>query len=394
MTAGITRRDFLRTAIGTGAVAVVPPTLQRRLLGGLGPAARPLAGATGAGTSTAAPLPAGGLFFLDPGRYATAAAICARIVPAGTDPTPSPGAAEAHAAVFIDRFLAAFELPASVADGPAIYVHGRYSGRNPLPDNTTGTPSSTFPPDDFLTVPSGGQPQFHALPLGTYQALSWRVQLYGASALASLPAGASPAWRSQVGNLIPAPTGLRTLYHDGLKAFDDYSRQTFGVPFAQATPEQQDLMLEAAGNVIVSQLPLPTPPGAPAEAKALFPSITVHTFQGCYGLPEYRWLNQKDSSDPTGLWRLIGWDGDTQPLGNSIYDDSAFGPGQGPNQGFGDPGVFQPRGDYREHRPVSTLGPGDGLELTRADLVPVIEALRRLGVLAHSPASAAKGVRP
>ncbi|MHB8671289.1 MAG: gluconate 2-dehydrogenase subunit 3 family protein [Acidimicrobiales bacterium] len=390
MTAGMSRRDFLRAAIGTGAVAAVPPTFQRRLLGGL----RPPRGTTAAGAGGATPLPAGGLFFLDPGRYATATAICARIVPTGANPADSPGATEAHAAAFIDRFLAAFELPAAVADGPAIYVHGRYSGRNPLPDNATGKPSSTFPPDDFLTVPSSGQPKFHAMPLGTYQALSWKVQLYGTSALASLPAGASPAWRSQVGGLIPAPTGLRSLYHDGLKAFDDYSRQTFGVPFTQATPQEQDLMLEAAGNVVVSQFPLPTPPGAPSEAKALFPSITIHTFQGCYGLPEYRWLNKDDSADPTGLWRLIGWDGDTQPLGNSIYDESAFGPGQGPNQGFGDPAVFQPRGDYREYRPVSTLGPGDGLELAKADLAPMVEALRRLGVLAHSATAGKKGVRP
>lgn len=373
----LSRRDFLVAALGTGVVAAVPPNLQRRLLW-VGPP-RP---------SGPAGVPDGGLFFFTPHQYETCAAICARIVPTGDDPSRDPGATEAHAAVFIDRFLAAFELPGTVANGPAVYVHGRYSGRNPFPDNSTGTPSRSFPPDDFLTATSPSAAQLHTVPLGPYQELSWRARLYGPPALDHLPAGASPKWRAQVGTLIPAPVPLRTTYREGLAAFDRYSQDLFGVPFAKAEPAQQDVMLEAAGNVVASPLPLPSPPGAPEAAKALFPVVTVHTFQGCYGLPEYRWLNQANAADPTGLWRLIGWDGDTHPLGNTIYNDSAYGPGQGPNAGFGEPGVYQPRGGYREYRAVSHLDAGDGRTLDERDLAPLVEALRKAGVLRP------RGVRP
>jgi hypothetical protein len=82
--------------------------------------------------------------------------------------------------------------------------------------------------------------------------------------------------------------------------------------------------------------------------------LLSHTFQACYGIPEYRWLHENP------LWTLIGYDGDTQPLGNSIYDENlaGAGPGEGPNAGFGERGVYVPAGGYREFRPVSYPGPG------------------------------------
>jgi hypothetical protein len=132
------------------------------------------------------------------------------------------------------------------------------------------------------------------------------------------------------------------------------------------------VLLAAAGNVVLAALPLPipSPPAAPDAAKALFPTITVHTFQAVYGLPEYRGL----AAEP-GVWRAIGWDGDTVPLGSSIYDESLHGPGQGPNRGFGETGVYEPRGGYRELRPVSYLHEGDN-ELRQSDVVAIIDALR------------------
>jgi hypothetical protein len=134
-------------------------------------------------------------------------------------------------------------------------------------------------------------------------------------------------------------------------------------------------MIEAAGNVVASQFPLPSPPAAPDDAKSLFPHVVINTFQGTYGLPEYRWLNGPDS---TRIWAEIGWDGDTQPLGNSIYDENLYGPGQGPNAGFGEAGVFEPRGAYKEYRPVSYLD-GTGTELTETDIAPLIQGLKAKG---------------
>jgi hypothetical protein len=365
MPSQLSRRDFLVAALATGATIAVSPRLQ---------AAIRHATAGEAGSSE--------LYFLNAARARTCAAICARIVPTGADAKTDPGATEAHAVVFIDRFLAAFNLPTAVADGPAIYLRGRFSGRNAHPNDATGKPSSSFPADDFLR---GGRARF--LPLTGYQQLSWRAELEGTGALDNPPAGmyVSKKWRAQIGKLLPAPVSLRKIYADGLDAFDAYSKSTFGTPFASADPTLQDVMLEAAGNVIVSQFPLPSPPAAPDAARTLFPLITVHTFQGCYGLPEYRWLNKEDP-----LWPAVAWDGDTQPLGNSIYDARAFGPGKGPNAGFGDPHVYQPRGTYREHRPVSTLGGGNAGTLSKKDLAPLVKALRAQASRAKAARAAGK----
>ena len=331
----LSRRDFLVAALAMGATVAVSPRLEAAIRH-----------VTAAGSPE--------LFYLSPARARTCSAICARIVPSGG--AGDPGATEAHAVTFIDRFLAAFELPSVVADGPAIYIRGRYSDRN----GHAG--------DDFL---SGARAHF--LPLSGHQEMSWRAELYGATALDHPPAGTfvSKKWRAQVGSLLPAPVSIRKAYADGLDAFDVYSKSTFGTPFASAPSLEQDVLLAAAGNVILAQFPLPTPPGAPDAAKALFPLVTVHTFQAVYGLPEYRWQH-----NDAGVWNSVAWDGDTQPMGNSIYDEHASGPGKGPNQGFGDPHVYVPRGGYRERRPVSTLGSGSGAALSKKNVAPLVKALR------------------
>jgi hypothetical protein len=159
-------------------------------------------------------------------------------------------------------------------------------------------------------------------------------------------------------------------------------------------------MLAAAGNLVISAvggalpISLPTPPATPAAATALVPLITLHTFQATYGIPEYSWRNQYN--DPTVIplqgtaqWREIGFDGDTQPLGNSLFDAEMFGPGEGPNAGFGaEPGsadaaagVFVPFGGYREFRPVSTLGSG-GVTLSPADAATIKQMLETGGIKA------------
>lgn len=358
-----TRRRFLAGAAAGGLAVMLPAGLRSAVLG-----ARAAAGSDPQ------------MYFLtDAELAACCTAICSRVVPSADPVTGAyaPGANEAQAVVFIDRLLSAFSLPSTVADQlPAVYLRGPYSNRNPEPDYSTGTPSSTHPPDYFMS-PDG---QGHYVDLDDLQILSWRALIEGVdAALASAPAWVSGAWVAQVkSGLIPGPgpdNGLQAVYRAGLKAFDSYSKSLFGVPFASASTEEQDLMLEAAGNAVASQFPLPSPPGAPDDAKTLFPYVVQHTFEGCYGLPEYRGL------DSNPLWQEIRWDGDTQPLGSSIYDENAYGPGQGPNEGFGEPGIYQPRGDYREYRPVSTVGPQPGPVLHPDDLKPVLEAFEKLGVL-------------
>jgi hypothetical protein len=367
----LTRRQFLKAAVLVGGSAAVPPVLESFLQ-----SARAAIGADAPG------------YFLSSERWATCAALCARIVPTGSDQATDPGATEALAVVFVDRFLSAFELPATVADGPAIWVKGPWSGRNPFPGDD-GFASNDYPPDDFLDPAGVG----HFLGLSPAQTLSWRYQLYGQTVVQTAPAWAAVAWAKQVGNLIPSPVpgdGLRQTYAAGLDAFDSWSKSTFGTPFARASTQEQDLMLALAGNVVLgavtSNLPvtLPTPPAPPPAAQTLFPIITLHTFQATYGIPEYSWRSQ--DHDPTVIrlegtaqWRALGYDGDTQPLGNSVFDPDMYGPGEGPNEGFGEEGVYVPSGGYREFRPVSTLAPG-GNVLTAADMATIEQATDHLPV--------------
>jgi hypothetical protein len=336
----LTRRQFVKAALAAGAVSAVPPVLESFLQ-----SAR-----AGIGTPTSG-------FFLTTQQWATCAALCSRIVPTGSDATTDPGATEAKAVVFIDRFMSAFDAKlVSVADGPAIYLRGNFSGRNPFPTGQ-GTASTNYPSDDFLD--SSGVAHF--LGLTPAQTLSWKYQLYGASALAAVPAN-QKKWASQViAGIIPSSTpaaGLRQAYIDGLAAFDSWSRSMFATPYSGASTGEQDLMLQLAGNVVLNAvtgnvpLPWPSPPTPPPAASALFPIITLHTFQATYGLPEYSWRH--DAKE----WDALGYDGDTMPLGNSIYDPNmTFADGEDPNVGYGD-GVYSFTGGYREYRPVSTPDPG------------------------------------
>ncbi|HLI24848.1 MAG TPA: gluconate 2-dehydrogenase subunit 3 family protein [Acidimicrobiales bacterium] len=289
-------------------------------------------------TATPAPSPRG--YFLDAGRYRTCAAICARLVPSGPDPAREPGATEAGAVVFIDRFLSAFELPAAVADNPAIWLRGRFSGRQPSPGD--GHPGRR-PPSDFLD-PSG---RAHFLPLTRGQEMAWRARLYGVEGVA----GGDPRWASQVAaGTIPGvlPGGLRRAYAEGLDAFDGYALAVAGCPFALAGEEDQDLMLAVAGHVPLAGLGIraeaPRTP-APRAAQVLFPLIRTHTFHACYGLPEYAWRR----SNP--LWAAIGYDGDTLPLGNTASRDG---------------------GDHHQWRPVSHLDPGGGPLVAAAELFQIL----------------------
>jgi hypothetical protein len=338
----VSRRSFLRAALATGTVAVMPVELLAR---------------------AAAVSAASGAHFFTAHEYATCDALCSRIMPTDS----APGAAEARAVDFIDLFLAAFEVPASVADNPAVYLHGRFSGRNPYPNSQTGTPSTTFPPDQMQTNPPSGQRHF--IGLGVMEQVAWRLHLYGPSVVindTSLP----KAFRDAVGNnTIPVPAkGLRDLYRAGLAAFDSYAKQLGQAGFASSPAQLQDAMLIMAGNPVFANVPIPLPViGAPQAAKDLYPSVVVNTFQACFALPEY------GSKGGPPMWKWVVWDGDTQPLGNSIFDvnltDGQLGPNQGHNAGFGDPAVYQPKGGYREYREVSTNNGASPVPLTLADLL-------------------------
>jgi hypothetical protein len=351
------------------------------------------------GDAAPEPLP-GGPFFLtrsftdtvsgnEHDLYAIASAICDRILPADA---LGPGASAAGAVNSIDLFMAAFQpnlLASGLVNTSPIYLSGPFSGRWPYGDSTDGEPG---PPSADAFENTGGQIQF--LGLTPTQALSWYLRIYG-SAPPGIPSWVSSAWLNQVTGaspLIPGARNLRSLYQEGLSAFDDWSKQNYGTGFAESSKVQQDVLLLLASNPVLAAasengLPaLPPPllnPLPPPAAASLFGVIVLHTIQGTYCLPEYNGRSDEALGGQV-TWASIGWEGDTQPLGNSIYDESltenhpAEPENRYTNDGFGEAGIYQPTGAYREFRPVSHPDfDADGTKAVLTELRELIRALER-----------------
>ena len=412
----LSRRAFLQAAAAAGAAVALPLTKGGTELTSL------IGGLTGSPAGPT-PLPKGPYFlkrtFTAPSSTATydlygiAAAICAQIVPSDA---LGPGANEAGAVNYIDLYMSAFDpapVAAGLVDNSPIYLHGRNSGRWPM-GNGAGAPGAAVP-DDFENS-SSTPPLVHFLGLSPTQAVAWYARIYGDPTKSPKWSSAfmSSGWAKQVNASggatgsppqIPGAQNLRLLYQQGLVAFDDWSRQNFMTGFATALPvEQQALVLLATNPVLgaasangLPGLPAPLPnPVPPPAAAALAPVIVLHTFQGSYCLPEY--AGQSDKADNgQATWASIGFDGDTMPLGNSIYDANISEniPSEPENDysntGFGFPpsspsqknpkGAFTPTGAYVEYRPVS--GPDSDIDQTQTGITSVleelIEALERLG---------------
>jgi hypothetical protein len=318
----VSRRGFLAGVVAGSAAAAVPVDLAARAAGVLA--------ASGARFFTAA-------------EYATCDALCARILPSDDG---RPGAREARAVDFIDLFLGAFDLPASAADQPAIWIRGPFSGRNPYPDPAAGGASSRYPPSDMRDAAG----RRHFLPLTDMRALAWRARLEGPAVIIDNPDLPAPYRDAVKQGLIPLDPPLRGLYRAGLVAFDDVARVAAGGTFAEVPTTVQDAILGRAsgGTSLGGSGHAPT---VPQPAAQLYPVLEAHTLQGCFALPEY------GGNRDTVMWRFARWEGDTQPLGNTVHDpalaDADLGPAQGNNAGFGRPGVYEPQGGYREVRPVS-----------------------------------------
>ena len=412
----VSRRAFIGGAVAAGALAALP------LRGATSELVSLVAGTGSPGGPE--PLP-GGPFFLvrdyaPPGAtaacdlYATAAALCAQIVP--TDDL-GPGADEAGAVNYVDLYLSAFDaalIGSGLADNSPIYVHGRNSGRWPYGVHTgigAGGPGTTYPPDDFETLSGAQVHTLEFLGLTPLQAVAWYARIHGGPPPAGAPSWpatpwpswTSAGWAAQVTSTqgvtgspptIPGAQNLRQLYLEGLVAFDDWSRQNFGTSFAQATPAEQealvtlatDPLLGAASQNGLPGLPAPLPnPVPPPAAAALAPVAVVHAIQGSYGLPEYGGRSDKVLGGQA-TWASIGFDGDTMPLGNSVYDadidenQPAEPDNQFSNDGFGFAPIYAPAGAYVEYRPVSH--PATGAAGTLAPVTAfqaLIAALERAG---------------
>ncbi len=217
--------------------------------------------------------------YLSDHEFATLEALCDRIIP----PDADPGARQLGAARYVERLLTVFD-----GDAPFLYAGGPSSGRNPYPDESTGMPSALFPSNAFAEpiAPSG------------VQELYWRAEIFGGEA-----AGLPPHVEEQWGGTL---RGLRDLYREGLAIVDTIAQEQEGAPFVDLSTELQDGLLPV----------LDQPdrfPADPVRGQSFFEIVIRHTIEGCFAAPEY------GGNEGGAGWRMIGIEGDSQPLGYSLY---------------------------------------------------------------------------
>lgn len=177
-----------------------------------------------------------------------------------------PGAAGLGAVDFIDALLTAFEH-----DPPRIHAAGPFSDRNPYPA-ADGSPSSRFPPDQFLEY----------LPLSRVQRAGWQLRLYGSR---GTPGGGPND--AVLGPVI----GLRDLLRDGVQQ----AIASFPTPIDRLSDEA----LQAIYDFL------------PDDARA---QVELLVLQSVFSLPEY------GGNRGSGGWRLIHFEGDSMPLGYTYVD--------------------------------------------------------------------------
>jgi hypothetical protein len=220
--------------------------------------------------------------FFTASERATLEALCDRILP----PDADPGARALGAPAYIERLLAAFDR-----DPPFLFAGGPFSGRNPWPDLGDGTVSSIHPSNRFADP----------VPPSWSQDLYWRAQILGGEA-AQLP-----HWlAAQRGGAL---RGLREIYREGLAIVDERALAATGSLFSELPAAQQDALLPALDAPGVF-------PADPVRGRHFFDLLVQHTLEGCFSAPEYG-----GNAGGAG-WALLGIEGDSQPLGYSLFSES------------------------------------------------------------------------
>ena len=310
-----TRRQVLRWGLYGGVAVALPSSM----LGcgdddaSLGPRATTPTAVVPTPTATPSATPAPS--FLTSDEREVVRAVAARLVP--TDSLP--GAIEAGVVQYIDHLLAV--VPDAEAPAAMVFAGGPFSGRNPFP-NPTGVPSNSFPADDFANF----------IPLTRLQLLSWRVRLLGTAAVPG----------SDFNGAVLGPViGWRDQYRTGIAALQSKSTEMFAADFLALTADQQDQVLAKAG--------------------AFGDLLMAHTLEGMFSAPEYG-----GNTNAVG-WQLIRYDGDSQPLGYSIFDETTMS--------------YHERAD----KPNSTADPDEDFSGVDAATQQVLALLVRAGGGPHFP---------
>jgi hypothetical protein len=221
--------------------------------------------------------------FFTPEERAVIEQLAAAVVP---EDERSVGALGTDAVEYVDRWLAAFD-----ADVPTIYRSGPFSGRTPYPDPVTGAPSDDYPENAFLEI----------LPPTRMQELSFRIELLGSD---SVPNGTINA------PIVPNTPGLQSLYRDAITTLNAYAREHGVASFGELDDEAK---LDAFA----------------ATSPEFQSAFLANLAEGMFGAPEYG-----GNRDTIG-WRDYSYDGDSQPLGHTLYDattDTLYDRADQPNQ--------------------------------------------------------------
>ena len=198
-------------------------------------------------------------------------------------PDASPGGSALGAATYIDNLLRAFDF-----DPPLVHAGGPFSGRQPFQDPSTGGASSNFPPNDMKTF----------LPLSRVADRAWRLRILGSAGVQG--GGPNDA-------LLGPVIGLRETVKNGV---DEAISLANGKTIDETIYAQLDQTFQQTFSELVVEAAL--------------------------AIPEYGGNNQLQG------WALVHFDGDSAPLGYTIWDTTT--------------------NSYVERKPVSTADPGPDLD--------------------------------
>jgi hypothetical protein len=220
-------------------------------------------------------------------------------------PDDQPGGAALGASNYIEKLFSAFEAGAAT---PPIFAGGPYSGRTPF-DDGNGHPSTNFPPNDFATF----------LPMDRVTTAAIRLMLYGSE---GFPNG-GPNDKA-LGQIV----GLRDLVKNGLN--------------------------EAIGSSKAALATLTV-----AERMSIFIGLD-QAFQDAWIdlVCQAAWSPPEYGGNPNlAGWKMIHFEGDSVPLGYSLFDLET--------------GSYVERPDA----PLSTPNPGPDPEPMDADTEELIAAV-------------------
>jgi hypothetical protein len=205
-------------------------------------------------------------------------------------PDASPGGSALGAATYIDTLLRAFDF-----DPPLIHAGGPFSGRQPFQDPATGGASTNFPPNDMKNF----------LPLSRVADRAWRLRILGSAGVQG--GGPNDA-------LLGPVVGLRDVVKNGVDQ-----------AIALANGNKIDETIYAKLDTAFQQ------------------TFTELVVEAATAIPEYGGNAQLQG------WALVHFDGDSAPLGYTIWDTTT--------------------NSYVERRPVSTADPGPDVDAMDDDTI-------------------------